>query len=659
MLALSLATAAHAISPLEADTMTARVRIENTVEFMPAGPQYRISEATGRLTWFPRDTWLQDVTNFQTIPSSRADDESVVFGWETPARTEKITVIADVATRNAVVPVRTRVPFPLEDVPSSYSQYLAPGEITDTSDDIQALAQELAAGSTDAYEVVYRLADWTTTNVEYSLESVGQPASKKATQVLATRTGKCDELTALFISMNRALGIPARFVAGYAYTNSPRFTNEWGGHGWAEVWLPGQGWIPFDVTYGEYGFLDAGHITLKTWHDAQETSIEYSATGRDFELRTRPLEISIEPTAMTSRTQTAIRLDLDTPHEAVGFGSAVLIRARVQNLRDYYVATRLDLAKTTSTDLLSSDYHNVLLGPRESKTIPFLVQISDDLERGYRYEFPFRLRSRLGEDATITINVRESAPRYDRSSYAPELASLQQKSQRAPDSPLTVLCSSVLGYLGDALEHECKVHSKTGAAPTSLVYVRCATACPSTPRAVEGAAGSQALALRAGEFHVQSTSDTAGVSTHTYAATDGTHVTTFYATATRHNAPTVTITLAAPETGTVSDAIQAVATVGTDTIVYNVTLRAHVQRTTSESQLAALERQHEMTFVIPGRALRPGDNTLTVTLDGVDALGSPVTSSATASIALEDVGIFTRIEFWLSDLGTAIGDLFQ
>ena len=72
--------------------------------------------------------------------------------------------------------------------------------------------------------------------------------TEPATWVYDNRQGVCDELTGLFISMLRELGIPARFVSGVSYTNLPEFAKPWGGHGWAEVWFPDVGWVPFDVT---------------------------------------------------------------------------------------------------------------------------------------------------------------------------------------------------------------------------------------------------------------------------------------------------------------------------------------------------------------------------------------------------------------------------
>ena len=60
--------------------------------------------------------------------------------------------------------------------------------------------------------------------------------------------------------MLRSIGIPARFVTGTA--SSGTIAEGWGNHGWAEVYFPEKGWIPWDVTFGQYGWVDSSHLKL-------------------------------------------------------------------------------------------------------------------------------------------------------------------------------------------------------------------------------------------------------------------------------------------------------------------------------------------------------------------------------------------------------------
>jgi len=58
--------------------------------------------------------------------------------------------------------------------------------------------------------------------------------------------GDCQLVSALFASMCRARGIPARILGGF-YLYRTFSTN----HYWAEAWIDGQGWMPFDFSCWE------------------------------------------------------------------------------------------------------------------------------------------------------------------------------------------------------------------------------------------------------------------------------------------------------------------------------------------------------------------------------------------------------------------------
>jgi transglutaminase-like putative cysteine protease len=81
-----------------------------------------------------------------------------------------------------------------------------------------------------------------------------------ALQVLHTKVGDCNEHTALYVAMARALGIPARIDVGLVYTRGAFYY-----HAWPEVYLDaGDGtgfWLPVDPTLNEFP-ADATHLRL-------------------------------------------------------------------------------------------------------------------------------------------------------------------------------------------------------------------------------------------------------------------------------------------------------------------------------------------------------------------------------------------------------------
>lgn len=68
-----------------------------------------------------------------------------------------------------------------------------------------------------------------------------------------SRQGFCEHFSAAFVFLMRAAGVPARVVTGYQGGESNPFdgtliVRQSDAHAWAEVWLPGRGWMRVDPT---------------------------------------------------------------------------------------------------------------------------------------------------------------------------------------------------------------------------------------------------------------------------------------------------------------------------------------------------------------------------------------------------------------------------
>jgi len=64
--------------------------------------------------------------------------------------------------------------------------------------------------------------------------------------------GSCRDFAVLFVEAARTLGFGARIVSGYLY-NPEREKDVATTHAWAEVFVPGAGWITFDPTNRSVG----------------------------------------------------------------------------------------------------------------------------------------------------------------------------------------------------------------------------------------------------------------------------------------------------------------------------------------------------------------------------------------------------------------------
>ena len=87
---------------------------------------------------------------------------------------------------------------------------------------------------------------------EYSARE--EEGTQSPVETLERRSGTCRDYALLFIEAARSLGFGARFVSGYLYDPALDGGDAMQGagatHAWAEIYLPGAGWVEFDPTNG-------------------------------------------------------------------------------------------------------------------------------------------------------------------------------------------------------------------------------------------------------------------------------------------------------------------------------------------------------------------------------------------------------------------------
>jgi transglutaminase-like putative cysteine protease len=89
-----------------------------------------------------------------------------------------------------------------------------------------------------------------------SYQSRDDEGTQTPLQTLDRGWGCCRDLAVLFAEAARTLGFGARLVSGYLFNSSDSITGSSGPgstHAWAEVYVPGAGWITFDPTNRSVG----------------------------------------------------------------------------------------------------------------------------------------------------------------------------------------------------------------------------------------------------------------------------------------------------------------------------------------------------------------------------------------------------------------------
>ena len=369
-------------------------------------------EAT--LNLYPRDNKYQEIIDFSPYPKAKLNNSKLFFKWENiDYNNYNFGINSKIKTNNFFVEFndKSKLNFPITNLNKSLIKYTKPSKHIDSENVlIKHKASEIVKGETNLFSAVYQIAKWVNNNVKYDLNTLTAEVSQKSSWVLENKYGVCDEITNLFIGLNRAVGIPARFVSGLTYTNTGEFANTWGLHGWAEVYFPGHGWIPFDVTYGQYGYIDASHIKLFYGKDQEKSSTEYKSVGVD--LITKGLNYNVELIEYSGKFNEEIKLEAKAIKNEVTFGSYNLIELNIINNNPYYIPLKLHISKTQGLKLIGNQSKELLVYPNDKNKLFFKFKVSEDLDPNFKYTFPIKIKTKHGISTNVNFTSENFAPYY-------------------------------------------------------------------------------------------------------------------------------------------------------------------------------------------------------------------------------------------------------
>tara|TARA_Y100000034_G_scaffold129669_1_gene186579 strand:+ start:670 stop:2634 length:1965 start_codon:yes stop_codon:yes gene_type:complete len=394
-----------------------------------------VSFLSSELSFFPRATEFQTIT--KKIHSHDVDEkkDSVNYEWKNLPEELTFGLDYDIKSEFNMGKIKSKIPFPIE-VPNEYKKYLESTNIINSDDAIiKEQAKKIIGDEDDLYKVVYKLASWSKENINYSLETLTEELTQNSVWVLQNRKGVCDELTVLFISMLRSQGIPAKFVSGSSYTNIiPGFGN----HAWSEVYFPGKGWVPFDVTYGQFGYVDATHIKMKESKNAKEPSIKYRWSPGEKNIDVQPLNISTNFISTNNPLPQHAIINIKTLKDKIKSGSYFPIEIEVENTQNFYLSTTLYLTKAPTQ--ITNNVKPILLKPKEKKKFYWILNTPTDLEDRYIYTSKIKIIDFFESSSEISVEYANKYSYYSLEEAEEKVYQLELEN-RNPDSSVDLFCS--------------------------------------------------------------------------------------------------------------------------------------------------------------------------------------------------------------------------
>jgi len=204
--------------------------------------------------WFPYPTsgTEQEITdlafdgNYSNFTISQEPKSRALYlfaEWSEPVKDRSISVTfhAKAKKRKVANLVEKNIAMPPDVMKYVQAEFWIP------SDDkkIKALSKEIIKGKKGILQKARAVYDWTVENTRRDPNVPGCGVGK-VEATLAARSGKCADISSVFVALARAAGVPAREVFGLRLGRPGETDITDGHHCWAEFYLPGTGWVPVD-----------------------------------------------------------------------------------------------------------------------------------------------------------------------------------------------------------------------------------------------------------------------------------------------------------------------------------------------------------------------------------------------------------------------------
>ena len=418
-------------------SLETNVKVQGAVDVLKQSGSYQLDYISSELSFFPRNDRFQTIEDqtFSAPLAKTSRGDNIDYRWTEFSPELSFGVNSYVISQTNFNRVNKKIRFPIEADLSEFQEYLQPTELVN-SDDARIInqAKRISEGEDDLYVVVYNLGKWTKENINYSLDTLTVEAAQDSIWVLENRKGVCDELTTLFVSMLRSLGVPARFALGSSYTN---VIGQFGNHAWAEVYFPGVGWVAFDPTYGQLGYVDSTHIKMRESLDVKEPSINYLWRARNIDIKPKEIVVEVGVLEKGEVLKYNVDLDLELLKNNVGPGSYVPLKVKVRNNENYYLPITIYLTKGPAT--VEDNSLDLLLKPHEEATGFFHIEVPKDLNKDLVYESELEVEGYGGLRDSVKLEYGEHYTIYTKEEAVSRMS--QSEREDGEGNNLEIFCS--------------------------------------------------------------------------------------------------------------------------------------------------------------------------------------------------------------------------
>lgn len=411
-LTILILTFPNAFSQSELDYQIVEVSLRGDVKLDFQTLQSRVDYFTADLGLFPRDSYREDVLELKLNHEPSASvvmKNNIEYTWNDDTERMSFGYDSKVKVWNRIFQITSDIPLSRLELMKEHVKYVRETEFVDVNNEIREKAFEITDGGTTLYETVFKLAEWTRTNIKYDLNTLTEEATQKSSWVLENKFGVCDEITNLFVSFLRSMNIPVRYVVGIAYSDA--VPEGWAPHAWAEVYFQGYGWMPWDVTFGQYGWVDTGHVKLSESLDARDPSVEYTWRAVKVGLEEKNIELNTSIIKKGEKIFPLVEINADALLNEIKGGSYVPLEVSIKNLQSYYLSTLVFVK--TAPGVIGDNTKAVLLKPHEEKEIKWILNVPE-LNGDFTYKSDIEVAESFGSDGRDELLIGDKFKFYSK-----------------------------------------------------------------------------------------------------------------------------------------------------------------------------------------------------------------------------------------------------
>ena len=200
---------------------------------------------------YPVSNNTQDISNVRIIGNftqsgiygeKETGNLSLYAEWAKPTKDRTITLTFHATARESV---KKNFPAVEPAIPVEIQEYLKSSKFIPTDGKVKEAALSVTNSKQKISEKARAVYQWVVENTVRNPDTKGCGTGDVEVQI-TKRSGKCADISSVFVSIARAAGVPAREVFGLRLGKKDNEDMTGGHHCWVEFYVPGYGWVPAD-----------------------------------------------------------------------------------------------------------------------------------------------------------------------------------------------------------------------------------------------------------------------------------------------------------------------------------------------------------------------------------------------------------------------------